>query len=58
MIPEGGWGSRLDKIGTGELDARVAPTSRTALDLQANSINDMAAALKTAQRRSDPRAVV
>jgi serine phosphatase RsbU (regulator of sigma subunit)/anti-sigma regulatory factor (Ser/Thr protein kinase) len=39
----------LEKIGRGQLDARVHLRSRTELDLLANSINDMAAALKSAQ---------
>jgi serine phosphatase RsbU (regulator of sigma subunit)/anti-sigma regulatory factor (Ser/Thr protein kinase) len=40
----------LEKIGTGHLDARVQLKSRTELDLLANSINDMAAALEVAQK--------
>ncbi|MGD8414087.1 MAG: SpoIIE family protein phosphatase, partial [Candidatus Latescibacterota bacterium] len=39
----------LEKIGRGQLDTRVDLRSRTELDLLAGSINDMAAALKSAQ---------
>jgi serine phosphatase RsbU (regulator of sigma subunit)/anti-sigma regulatory factor (Ser/Thr protein kinase) len=39
----------LERIGAGQLDARLELKSHTELDLLANSINDMAAALRLAQ---------